>query len=44
MPKNARGIDGRKLYRAQYDDKLQALRSRPVLNHPAHLQPDPGHA
>jgi hypothetical protein len=27
--KCARGIDALKLYRAQYDDKLQALRPRP---------------
>jgi hypothetical protein len=28
--KCARGIDALKLYRAEYDDKLQALRPRPV--------------
>jgi len=28
--KCARGVDALKLYRAEYDDKLQALRPRPV--------------
>jgi hypothetical protein len=34
--KNARGIDALKLYRAQYDDKLQALRPRPVHDWTSH--------
>jgi hypothetical protein len=32
----ARGIDALKLYRAQYDDKLQALRPRPVHDWTSH--------
>jgi phage terminase large subunit len=32
--KCARGIDALKLYRAEYDDKLQALRPRPVHDWP----------
>jgi hypothetical protein len=34
--KCARGIDALKLYRAQYDDKLQALRPRPVHDWTSH--------
>jgi hypothetical protein len=36
MPKCARGIDALKLYRAEYDDKLQALRPRPVHDWTSH--------
>jgi phage terminase large subunit len=34
--KCARGIDALKLYRAQYDDKLQALRPQPVHDWTSH--------
>jgi hypothetical protein len=34
--KCARGIDALKLYRAEYDDKLQALRPRPVHDWTSH--------
>jgi hypothetical protein len=34
--KCARGIDALKLYRAEYDDKLQALRPRPVDDWTSH--------
>jgi phage terminase large subunit len=34
--KGARGIDALKLYRAHYDDKLQALRPRPVHDWTSH--------
>jgi hypothetical protein len=36
MPTNARGIDALKLCRAHYDDKLQALRPRPVHDWTSH--------
>jgi hypothetical protein len=42
--KCARGIDALKLYRTEYDDKLQALRPRPVhdwASHAARLVPLP---
>jgi hypothetical protein len=34
--KCARGIDALKIYRAEYDDKLQALRPRPVHDWTSH--------
>jgi hypothetical protein len=34
--RNARGIDALKLYRAEYDDKLQALRPQPVHDWTSH--------
>jgi hypothetical protein len=32
----ARGVDALKLYRAQYDDKLRALRPQPVRDWTSH--------